>query len=436
MRDFQFSPSFSCVCGQTHSCEIEKVIIGSGALDQAAPLLVGMRRVLIVSDGNTRGLAVGRLIAALSAQGVPADEMFFDQTDVLIPDEKATRRILDLVQADTDALVGVGSGVINDLCKYASFLKKLPYMIIATAPSMDGYASKGAAMIAEGMKVTYTAHVPRFIIGDIDILKDAPLPMIRAGVGDILGKFSCLNDWKLSQLITGEHFCQTIYDMTMDEAKACADNAPRCLARDPEAVGRLMQSLVAVGIAMAYLGNSRPASGAEHHFSHFMEITGIISGTPYFPHGIDVGYSAVIAQDLRRRLALETPARLTRRLGRETFDARVRRVYGPLAGEVEALQDKTGFYRENRLPIITEKWDAIKRTLLDSPSPDALLSLLHSAGYHMSEFIAEYGEQKIADCIESSKDLKDRYTLLWLLNDTGLLEEYAHDEYERIRAWD
>ena len=87
-------------------------------------------------------------------------------------------------------IVGIGSGVIQDLCKYVSFNKNLPYFIIATAPSMDGYASKGAAMITDNMKVTYNAHVPEVIIGDVDILKNAPMDMIKSGYGDILGKFS------------------------------------------------------------------------------------------------------------------------------------------------------------------------------------------------------------------------------------------------------
>ena len=93
-------------------------------------------------------------------------------------------------------IIGIGLGVIQDLCKYVSYNAKLPYFIVATAPSMDGYALKGAAMIMGNMKVTYNAHVPEAIIADTEILKDAPMDIIRSGYGDILGKFSCLNAWR------------------------------------------------------------------------------------------------------------------------------------------------------------------------------------------------------------------------------------------------
>ncbi len=78
---------------------------------------------------------------------------------------------------------------------------KLPYIIIATAPSVDGFASDCAPLIVKNMRVTYEAKVPNAIIGDITILKDAPMDMIAAGVGDILGKYTCLVDWKLANMI-------------------------------------------------------------------------------------------------------------------------------------------------------------------------------------------------------------------------------------------
>ena len=136
---------------------------------------------------------------------------------------------------------------------------------------MDGYASKGAAMIMGNMKVTYNAHVPAAIIGDTNILKDAPMDLIKSGYGDILGKYSCLNDWKLAHVVNDEYICDYVYDLTFEMLTKTQDLGPALLARDPEAIKTLMEALVGVGIAMAYVGNSRPASGSEHHLSHFFE---------------------------------------------------------------------------------------------------------------------------------------------------------------------
>jgi len=415
----------TCECGMKHSCPVEDVIIGEGAVEKAAALLSEHKNVLIVSDANTRPLAFDRLSKALSEKNISFGEVFFDTHDVLIPDEAAVKTIASAVSADTGAVIGIGSGVINDLCKYVSFLKNLPYMIIATAPSMDGYASVGAALIFAGMKVTKNARVAKWIVGDTAILKDAPMDMIRAGIGDILGKYSCLNDWRLANVILGEHFCDKVYTIVMDEVEKCKRNIEGCMKREGESIRALMESLVVVGIAMAFVGSSRPASGSEHHFSHFFEITGIVHNREYLPHGIDVAYSAILTAHLREMLAAAKPESF---IHIENEDERMRetgRIYGPLSEEVLSLQKKVGFYDGNRVSVITEKWPEIKKILESAPTRREMTYLLAKAGYDVFEFTKFYGENVIRDAIVYAKDLKDRYTLLWLLYDVGLLELFA-----------
>ena len=89
---------------------------------------------------------------------------------------------------------------------------------------MDGYASVGSALILDNVKVTLNCRVPEAILADTDILKEAPMEMIQAGYGDILGKYSCLNDWKLSQVVNGEYFCQFVYDLTMEMVECVKDS--------------------------------------------------------------------------------------------------------------------------------------------------------------------------------------------------------------------
>jgi len=307
--------------------------------------------------------------------------------------------------------------VIQDLCKCVSFQEKLPYHIIATAPSMDGYASVGAAMIIGGMKVTYTAHVPEVIIGDIDILKDAPMDMIKSGYGDILGKYSCLNDWKLSKVVRGEYFCQYVYDLTFDMLYKTKDLGPALLQRDPDAIQTLMEAIIGVGVCMALVGNSRPASGSEHHLSHFFEITGIVDDTPYFMHGTDVAYSCVYTEKLREELLALDKAPENTRLSREAWEAEIRRIYTKIADEVIALQDKMGWYQEDRWPTYSAKWEEIKDVLREVPSSEELTNYLKSIEMDVAEFEKLYGREKIENALKFAKDLKDRYTVLWMYYD-------------------
>ena len=173
---------------------------------------------------------------------------------VVVPNEEAVATFEQKLTEDTDLIIGVGAGVINDLCKYVSHQHKLPYFIVATAPSMDGYASKGAAMLFSGMKITVNTAVPAAIIADTAVLCEAPLDMLQAGFGDIIGKYSCLNDWRLSQCVNGETLCEYIYGLTYDTVRSVSDMAEKIIARDEKSVAMLMRALVIVGIAMAYMG--------------------------------------------------------------------------------------------------------------------------------------------------------------------------------------
>ena len=282
---------------------------------------------------------------------------------------------------------------------------------------MDGYASKGAAMILGSMKVTVNAHVPEMILADLDILKDAPMALIQSGYGDILGKFSCLNDWKLSAVVNGEYFCPVVYGMVEEMLRSIKDQGPKLLSRDPEAIGLLMEALIGVGIAMAFVGNSRPASGSEHHLSHFFEITGLLNDEFYFMHGTDVAYSAVYTQKLREALlALETPIARGGHT-RQSWEAAIRSVYTDAAEGVIALQDRLGWYLQDRLPIYREKWAQIKEILEEVPSSAALAAYLASVGLPMEAFTEAYSPEKIQNALFYAKDLKDRYTVLWLYYD-------------------
>jgi glycerol-1-phosphate dehydrogenase [NAD(P)+] len=352
---------------------------------------------------------------------------FFDGCKLLLEDGKYIAEVrgvkfeLDAFQQKAlkqkeakpcDIVVGIGSGVINDLCKYVSFKRDLPYYIVATATSMDGYASVGSALILEGMKVTLNARPPKGIIGDTAVLKDAPLDMIKAGYGDIIGKFSALNDWKLSNLLTGEYICDFIYDLTYDCILKVRSLAKGLLTQDEESVKALMEALVLVGIAMAFAGSSRPASGSEHHYSHYFEIVGILDGTEYFPHGIDVAYSTIETCKLRQAVINATPKKFN--FDRAKWESEIKRVYKSSADGVIALQNKLGWYEKDDFDNVVSKWDKVVEILKEVPSPEEIKAILKEVELDDSEFYKLYSQAKIDDASLYAKDLKDRFTVLLL----------------------
>ncbi len=400
-----------CTCNRAHSCEIKSVFIDRNAIDNLKEICGEYNTVLVVADENTFAAAGERTVDALREKSIK--KVIFSGASILVPNEDAVSKVSDALE-NVDIIVGVGSGVIQDLCKYVSFQSKIPYLVVATAPSMDGYASNGAAMIMEGMKVTYPAGLPIAIVADTDVLKNAPIEMIKAGYGDIIGKFSALNDWKLSHCITGEYFCQYIYDITEEQVKRTLDLADGILKRNEESIQTLMEALVIIGIMMSFAGSSRPASGSEHHLSHFFEITGIINNTDYFPHGIDVAYSTVITAEIREKILNNTFPTKNYHPEQSKLNQRLSAIYKSVADGCIKLQEKVGNYTTNRTEIYLKKEDEIRKILSEMPSAQSIKEMLSLVQLDMDKFYAHYGEETIEEAVLYAKDLKDRYSVLWV----------------------
>ena len=403
----------SCLCGLEHKCPIDHVVIGENACATLPSITEKYSSILLVADKNTYR-ACGEAVHNILKDKI-ANVLLYQTEGILVPDEVAIDELESQVTDATDLIIGVGSGVINDLCKIVSFNKGLRYFIVATAPSMDGYASKGSALILDGMKVTLNAAVPQAIIADTQVLANAPFEMIQAGYGDIIGKYSCLNDWRLSALVRGEYLCEFVMNATYETVERTVVLADGIREKDSAAIGALMEALVAVGILMAYVGSSRPASGSEHHLSHFFEIVGIERGEEYLPHGIDVCFSAIETAKIREKLlSIDDISAYEYSFDRADYESNIRRIYGSIADEVIALQDKMGWYDIDRVTVCKEKWNEIKAILEDCPTSSEMLSLCERVGLDYSDFTSLYGDEKIADALLYAKDLKDRYSVLWM----------------------
>lgn len=404
----------SCDCGRCHTCDIDYVYIEKGAIARLKKICQCYENVLIVADENTYLAAGDQTANALRDKNVRT--LIFSGAEILVPNEAAIAEVTKYLE-NTDLIVGVGSGVIQDLCKYVSYENHLPYIIVATAPSMDGYASSGAAMITGGMKVTYPAGLPRAILADTQVLANAPISMIQAGYGDIIGKFSSLNDWKLSALVHSEYFCQYIYDVTYGQIQATLNLADGILKRDENSIKALMEALVVIGIMMSFAGFSRPASGSEHHLSHFFEITGILGGSAYFPHGLDVAYSTVITAKMREKLTQTQFPAAVYRPEKQTYIQKIESIYGSSAKSCMALQEKTGYYQNDNSRVYATREREIKQILCEMPSAEEMEKMLALVGLNMDAFYKMYCAEQITNAIFYAKDLKDRYTVLWLYYD-------------------
>lgn len=426
---------FICSCGRTHRCDIKDILLKKGAIKQVVTLLHKHHclRPLIVCDETTYEIA-GKQLDWLFDESSIKHELYCFPCKTPVADMESCLTLERNLPRDTDLILAVGSGTINDICRFVSFQKKLNYMIFATAPSMDGFASDVSPLIVDNLKTTYSAHVPTAIIGDIDILKDAPMEMIAAGAGDVFGKYTCLCDWKLAHLVTGEYYCEEIAELVERSIEVLVKSCKQIQTQKEEAVKNIMEGLILSGIAMSFAGNSRPASGSEHHLSHYWEMMFLFDGKKAILHGTKVGIGTVLVLRLyelfqKEALNFEEAQQKAQTFDREKWNEQMKELYRTAAGGVLELEDKIGKNTPEhvikRLAVVKEKLPEIKEEMKKLPAADEVAALLHTIHAPFKPEQIGVSDIEVRNAVTAAKELRNRYGLLQLLYDFGLIETYA-----------
>ncbi len=426
----------ACSCGHEHRTLLKKIDIEKGALKRLPGLIqeMGYAHVFMVCDVNTWEAAGKAVEELLCSRGIDHKYLVIQEKE-LVPDEKAAGTVITAFPGKTDLILAVGSGTLNDLCKFISFQVGVDYMVCATAPSMDGFASVGAALITNHVKTTYDAHVPVAIIGDTEVLSQAPMEMIVAGLGDILGKYTCLMDWKMAHLIEGEYYCEKIADMVRQAVTVLAEQSSRIKDRNPEAVKAITEALVLTGVAMSFVGNSRPASGSEHHLSHYWEMQFQMEGKKPVLHGIKVGVGLLTVLNMYRRLAQEKvdfSALKELEFDKDAWKAKVCECYKDAAEGILALEEECGKNsqekRLKRLERLEEVWPELVSLISEElPDLEEMRQMLEEPGAPVTPQQIGISMKQVKDGIILAKEVRNRFTILQILWDLGLLEQYADD---------
>lgn len=422
-----------CPCGHVHYVPIEAVEIGPGAI-KTLPGHVssrGYKRPYIICDAITYKIAAARCEELIRAQGIDAKLHVLTHLGF---DESTLGEILINKPEDCDVIIGVGTGSITDMLRYSSFKVGLPCITVATGAPMDGFAASIGIMNVNSLKCTMNAHTTQVVIGDTDILATAPYRMTVAGFGDLIGKITCLNDWELARIISGEHYCGRIVELVRNCVDDILLQAPLIKQRDPSTLGKVMEGLVLSGSAISLYGNSRPASGAEHHMSHYWETIMDQRGIRNSMHGEQVAVGTVLALMLCRMLAETKPDFNAARKAAESYDpaeweSEVRRAYGPAADEIITLEANACKNRpENvlrRIDSMEEHWDEIVAQLNTLPSAEKLISVLREVGCPSVPADIGIDDELLKDTFLYCKEVRARYTVFQTAYDLGLLESLS-----------
>lgn len=337
---------------------------------------IAQKRVALMYDINTKPYALA-MKTDLQRVGANIVDIFFPDEE-LVPTEDKCTYAYELAKS-ADYLLAVGSGTLNDMSKSVSTRLGIDCGVLITAASMDGYCSKGAALMRKGVKVTDEVHTPTDVLIDLDIVCNAPRIMTAAGYGDIIGKYTCLLDWQTAHFVTGEEIHEQAYAL-MEQARAeCVNAFDGLVQYESSAVVKLTRALITAGLSMAMCGNSRPASGSEHHQSHYLEMDFVRRGEKIPMHGLKVAIGTLVSMELYHYLS----------------DNRI------------AFHGAESVYKlVNELPKI----ETLKQMLIKMGCPVRY---------------SELGVRKetMEEMIEKAYTVRDRYTVLTLVHDLGLTEQ-------------
>lgn len=425
-----------CECGKHHVSALQYLKIGRGAIACVPEMIaaMGKKKPFVVCDKNTYEVAGRKTCQLLTDAGVE-HVLYIIPGDRLAPAEWEVGSLIMHFDPTCDMLLGVGTGVINDICKVAAHAAKVPSAIVGTAPSMDGYASNSSSMEVNHVKVSLYNHAPVGILLDSEILAQAPMRMLWAGLGDMVAKYIAVCEWRISNIVTGEYYCEDIAQLMRTALKRIVDAADGITKRDPDAIGSIAEGLILAGIAMAYAEISRPASGLEHYFSHMWEMQALERGKPYDLHGIQVGIGTVLSMKLYRKIRTIKPDRALAEAHMKNFDpeqweAQIRRVFGKTADEIIRIESKC---RKNdpakhavRLNRLIEHWDEIVRIIDEElPDYDKLYSLMASTGMPMRPSDIGVSLDDTVDAFIGARDIRDKYLSCSFLWDLGLTDEFV-----------
>jgi glycerol-1-phosphate dehydrogenase [NAD(P)+] len=265
------------------------VVTGPGVLEQLPAVIAELdlpERGLIVCDSNTLKIAGRQVNEYLEIGGHQMKKVVVEGAN-----SQELLRVEDALDG-MDFLIGVGGGRPIDLAKQAGFNKNIPFVSIPTAASHDGFGSARSSIRQAGRKTSMQAIPPIAVVADTTIISRAPSRLLAAGVGDIVSNQTAVLDWRLD----GQKADYSEYAAALSEmaAQLVEDGIEKVASGTEEGVRLVVKALISSGVAMSIAGTSRPASGGEHKFSHWLDAN---SDNPAL-HGEQCGLGSIVTMYL------------------------------------------------------------------------------------------------------------------------------------------
>ena len=257
------------------------------------------------------------------------------------------------------------------------------------------------------------AVAPVMVVADTDIFSNAPVELVRSGIGDILAKFTALADWRIAHIVTGEYLCETIYGIVDEALQSVANGIDDILTGSPKAYEDVMYALVMSGVAMQMIGNSRPASGCEHHISHMIEMRTPALEVEYVAmHGEKTGVGSVIGARVYHELARIddiTPFLVPYKPVDPEY---IQEIFGDGLKDAITEENENDVLAKVDNKVFAEKWPEVKKVIAGIPQADEIYSMLEKLGAKKDLSDIGIGEDKMDIVIKASPIVRNGLTLM------------------------
>ncbi|MBQ7895038.1 MAG: sn-glycerol-1-phosphate dehydrogenase [Oscillospiraceae bacterium] len=397
-----------CSCGKEHEMVTRAAIIESGCMKKLDDILaeygISGKRCALYGENS---------YAATSDRHPRAEQEIILKSQGLHANEISTAEVLEKLESDVEVILAIGSGTIHDIARYCAYERGIRFVSLPTAASVDGFCSTVAAMTWHGYKKTMTAVAPEIVVADTDVVKNAPVELVRSGIGDIMAKYTALAEWRIANMLTGEYLCPVIFELMAKAADTAMDSVDGILKGEDSAFENVTYALVMSGIAMQMMGNSRPASGAEHHISHMIEMEPEAFEVK-FPalHGEKTGVGTILASKEYYRLAdIEDIAPYAVDYVSVT-DEKLSSFFGERLAQAVISENKNDSLAAVSKEKLIEQWPEIRKIIRSIPKPEELYALLEKLGAKRELEEIGVSSEKLPVLLEYSPLVRNRLTLM------------------------
>ena len=411
----------------------------------------GDQPAIVVADENTFAIAGKEVQRRLQAAGhTLVDPYVFPGRPTLYADYQNVVALEEALRVHEAIPVAVGSGTLNDIVKRAAYERDRPYMVVATAASMDGYTAFGASITKEEYKQTMTCPAPKAVVADLDVLVDAPPRMTASGYADLLGEVTAGADWLIADALEAEKIDRQVWSLVQDPLREWIGKPAELHAGDRQATVRLIEGLIISGLAMQVHQSSRPASGGEHLFSHLWEMEGLghgDNGEPPLSREFKVGVGSVAITTLYEQVLQRDPSTLDVEAvcrawpTREEVERAVRAAHTTPGLVENSVKESLAKYISAdqlapRLALLRERWPEMSQRVAEQWLPaEQSRTMLRVAGCPASPSEIGLCWVKFKATYSRARMIRRRYTVLDLATETGNLAECVDELFAPGSFW-